>query len=95
MDKVNKSYQISTKVYELIYELNVICPTILLSVLPQLECKLKAGQESERLSEYWFCYGLFFVLSNIFHVFPLFIELLIIQRPWHYWLVCFPKRIQH
>lgn len=49
MDKVEKSYAISAKVYDLIYELNVICPSILLLVLPQLECKLKAGQEVERL----------------------------------------------
>lgn len=51
MDKVNKSYQISSRIYDLIYELNVICPSILLQVLPQLECKLKAGSESERLSK--------------------------------------------
>lgn len=52
MDKVNKNCQISSKIYDLIYELNVICPSILLSVLPQLECKLKAGLESERLSTF-------------------------------------------
>lgn len=51
MDKVNKTYQISSRIYDLIYELNVICPSILLQVLPQLECKLKAGSESERLSK--------------------------------------------
>lgn len=53
MDKVNKNCQISSKIYDLIYELNVICPSILLSVLPQLECKLKAGLESERLSAFF------------------------------------------
>jgi len=42
--------QISTKVYDLIYELNHICPQILVSVLPQLECKLKSAQERERLA---------------------------------------------
>lgn len=52
MDKVNKTHQISSRIYDLIYELNVICPSILLQVLPQLECKLKAGSESERLSKY-------------------------------------------
>lgn len=52
MDKVNKNYQIASKIYDLIYELNVISPLILISVLPQLECKLKAGQESERLSTF-------------------------------------------
>lgn len=52
MDKIEKTYAISSKVYDLIYELNVICPSVLVSVLPQLECKLKAGQESERLSTY-------------------------------------------
>lgn len=51
MDKVNKTYQISSRIYDLIYELNVICPSILLQVLPQLECKLKAGSETERLSK--------------------------------------------
>lgn len=54
MDKVNKSYQISSRIYDLIYELNVICPSILLQVLPQLECKLKSGSESERLSKFEF-----------------------------------------
>lgn len=49
MDKVDKSHSISFKVYDLIYELNVICPSILLSVLPQLECKLKSSSETERL----------------------------------------------
>lgn len=36
--------------YELIYELNQCCPSVLLSVLPQLECKLKSAQFQERLS---------------------------------------------
>ncbi|KAJ6650026.1 Sister chromatid cohesion protein PDS5 like B-B [Pseudolycoriella hygida] len=49
MDEVDTTFAISSKIYDLIYELNVICPRILLSVLPQLECKLKSGQESERL----------------------------------------------
>lgn len=53
MDKVNKSHQIASRIYDLIYELNVICPSILLQVLPQLECKLKAGSESERLSKFF------------------------------------------
>ncbi len=35
--------------YDLIYELNHICPRILLTVLPQLEFKLKSTEESERL----------------------------------------------
>lgn len=35
--------------YDLIYELNHICPSVLLAVLPQLECKLKSGQLNERL----------------------------------------------
>ncbi|ODN02505.1 Sister chromatid cohesion protein PDS5 B-B [Orchesella cincta] len=39
----------SKKVYELIYELNSICPNILLTVIPQLEHKLKCIDESERL----------------------------------------------
>lgn len=52
MDKVEKNYAISAKVYDLIYELNVISPSVLLSVMPQLECKLKAGQETERISKY-------------------------------------------
>lgn len=54
IDEVDNTYAISSKMYDLIYELNVICPRILLSVLPQLECKLKSGQESERLSKNFF-----------------------------------------
>lgn len=49
LDKIDKSLAISHKIYDLIYELNVICPSILLAILPQLECKLKAAQEMERL----------------------------------------------
>ncbi|CAD7088985.1 unnamed protein product [Hermetia illucens] len=49
MDKMDKSYAITSKVYDLIYELNIISSNILLSVLPQLECKLKSANEAERL----------------------------------------------
>ncbi|XP_059483617.1 sister chromatid cohesion protein PDS5 homolog A-A isoform X4 [Neocloeon triangulifer] len=45
----NKELSISGKVYDLIYELNHICPTVLLAVLPQLEFKLKSPDEKERL----------------------------------------------
>lgn len=48
LDKLDKGYSIYAKVYDLIYELNVINTNILLKVLPQLECKLKSGQEIER-----------------------------------------------
>ncbi|XP_060530808.1 sister chromatid cohesion protein PDS5 homolog B isoform X1 [Cylas formicarius] len=50
LGKEDKNLQISSKVYDLIYELNHICPQILVSVLPQLECKLKSTQEGERLA---------------------------------------------
>ncbi|GAB0090696.1 pds5 [Sergentomyia squamirostris] len=49
LEKVDKSITISTKVYDLIYELNLIAPTCLLAVLPQLEVKLKSSKESERV----------------------------------------------
>ncbi|XP_046671895.1 sister chromatid cohesion protein PDS5 homolog B isoform X2 [Homalodisca vitripennis] len=49
LGKEEKGLGICTKVYDLIYELNKICPSVLLAVLPQLECKLKSNQESERL----------------------------------------------
>ena len=48
-EKPDKVYQSSKRIYDLIYELNVIAPTLLLSVLPQLECKIKSSNESERL----------------------------------------------
>lgn len=48
-DKPDKLYQSSKRIYDLIYELNVIAPSLLLSVLPQLECKIKSSNESERL----------------------------------------------
>lgn len=51
MDKVNKNHQISTRIYDLIYELNLIYPSLLLQVLPQLECKLKTGSEPDRQSK--------------------------------------------
>ena len=34
----------SGRVFELIYELNMIAPALLLAVLPQLEFKLKVGR---------------------------------------------------
>uniref|UniRef100_U5EGZ1 Putative sister chromatid cohesion complex cohesin subunit pds5 n=1 Tax=Corethrella appendiculata TaxID=1370023 RepID=U5EGZ1_9DIPT len=49
LDKYEKQYSIMPKIFDVIYELNVISPNVLLSVLPQLECKLKSGQEGERL----------------------------------------------
>ncbi|XP_034943211.1 sister chromatid cohesion protein PDS5 homolog B isoform X2 [Chelonus insularis] len=50
LGKEEKGLQICKKVYDLIYELNHICPSVLLSVLPQLECKLKSSSETERLN---------------------------------------------
>lgn len=49
LGKEEKNLQICKKVYDLIYELNHICPSVLLSVLPQLECKLKSTSDTERL----------------------------------------------
>uniref|UniRef100_A0A1B6DQW8 Uncharacterized protein n=1 Tax=Clastoptera arizonana TaxID=38151 RepID=A0A1B6DQW8_9HEMI len=49
LGKEDKGLAICGKVYDLIYELNKICPAVLLAVLPQLECKLKSAQEQERL----------------------------------------------
>jgi sister-chromatid-cohesion protein PDS5 len=49
MDKHDKKYTSTLKLYDLIYEINVINPDLLLSVLPQLECKLKSVHEHERL----------------------------------------------
>lgn len=48
-DKPDKIYQSSKRIYDLIYELNVISSSLLLSVLPQLECKIKSANEGERL----------------------------------------------
>ncbi|XP_063982810.1 sister chromatid cohesion protein PDS5 homolog B isoform X1 [Diachasmimorpha longicaudata] len=50
LGREEKGLQICKKVYDLIYELNHICSSILLSVLPQLECKLKSTLETERLN---------------------------------------------
>lgn len=59
LDKTDKGYAIADKIYDVIYELNVIAPSILLLVLPQLECKLKSAHEAERLSKFkYFIYML-------------------------------------
>ncbi|XP_013182149.1 PREDICTED: sister chromatid cohesion protein PDS5 homolog B [Papilio xuthus] len=50
LGKEDKSLLMFSKVFELIYELYQCCPSLLLSVLPQLECKLKSAQFQERLS---------------------------------------------
>lgn len=52
LDKEERELNICSKVYELIYELNHICPDVLITVLPQLECKLKSAQENERLRKF-------------------------------------------
>lgn len=49
MGKEEKGLSISSKVYDLIYELNSMCPSLLLTVLPQLEVKLKSSNDQERL----------------------------------------------
>lgn len=49
LGKVDDKLNIKNRVYDLIYELNHICPTVLLAVLPQLEFKLKSTEESERM----------------------------------------------
>lgn len=49
LGKEDKNLQICGKVYDLIYELNHICPQVLVAVLPQLECKLKSPHVYERL----------------------------------------------
>ncbi len=49
LGKADAKLQISRKVYDLIYELNLISPRILLTVLPQLEFKLKSTEEAERM----------------------------------------------
>lgn len=50
LGKEEKGLAICKKAYDLIYELNHICSSVLLSVLPQLECKLKSSLETERLN---------------------------------------------
>lgn len=98
MDKVNKSHQIASRIYDLIYELNVICPSILLQVLPQLECKLKAGSESERLSKFYF--KISFAKMNADFKRTKFIVLFYLpiishlQKPLLYWRVCFRRKTQ-
>ncbi|XP_059168056.1 sister chromatid cohesion protein PDS5 homolog A-B-like isoform X2 [Physella acuta] len=41
---------VGNHLYDLIYELNQVSPSILLAVIPQLEFKLKSNEESERKS---------------------------------------------
>lgn len=47
MGKVDST--LISNLYNLIYELNAICPSMLAAVLPQLEFKLKSSVEKERL----------------------------------------------
>lgn len=42
--------EVSSHIYDLIYELNQVAPSILLAVIPQLEFKLKSNEEGERKS---------------------------------------------
>ncbi|KAJ8298337.1 hypothetical protein KUTeg_024868 [Tegillarca granosa] len=47
LGKMSES-EVGDRLYDLIYELNQISPSVLLAVLPQLEFKLKSNEESER-----------------------------------------------
>ncbi|KAL5012757.1 hypothetical protein ScPMuIL_011308 [Solemya velum] len=47
LGKMSES-EVSDRLYDLIYELNNISPSVLLAVLPQLEFKLKSNEENER-----------------------------------------------
>ena len=49
LGKADTKLMITGCVYDLIYELNLICPSVLLAVLPQLMFKLKSTDESERM----------------------------------------------
>ena len=49
LGKADTRLAITKRVYDLIYELNHICPAVLLAVLPQLEFKLKSTEEAERM----------------------------------------------
>ena len=49
LGKADTKLSITRRVYDLIYELNLICPSVLLAVLPQLEFKLKSTDEQERM----------------------------------------------
>lgn len=49
LGREEKGFTISSKVYDLIYELYKICPSVLLAVLPQLEVKLKSANDDQRL----------------------------------------------
>ena len=49
LGKADTKLAITRRVYDLIYELNHICPSLLLAVLPQLEFKLKSTEEAERM----------------------------------------------
>jgi len=49
LGKADTKLNITRRVYDLIYELNHICPSVLLAVLPQLEFKLKSTDEAERM----------------------------------------------
>jgi len=49
LGKSDAKLNITRKVYDLIYELNHVCPSVLLAVLPQLEFKLKSTEETERM----------------------------------------------
>ncbi|KAL5285776.1 PDS5A family protein [Megaselia abdita] len=47
-DNLDKNYSIAKKIYDLIYELNVLSPQVLYSSLPQIEVKLKSSNQGDR-----------------------------------------------
>lgn len=45
------SYKTALKVFELLIELHSFIPSMLIDVMPNLECKLKSSVESDRISK--------------------------------------------
>ena len=49
LGREERTMHVSKRIYDLIYELNRLCPRVLAGVLPQLEFKLKSAEEKDRM----------------------------------------------
>jgi sister-chromatid-cohesion protein PDS5 len=79
LGKADTKLSITKKVYDIIYELNHICPSVLLAVLPQLEFKLKSTEESERMGSISLLARMFRNMLSHSYPFKLFLQFILLN----------------
>ena len=66
------SYLTAPKVFELLQELHSIIPSVLVDVMPNLECKLKSNNEVDRIREFQHQFLYYIILVTLINFQKLF-----------------------